>query len=392
MTSVVGIMICVGAAAGATAPDRPAPVDRDHDGLTDRVELGATAAQRPALAPLTTALARRSTRPVRLLFLGSSTTYGVGASSAGMRYVDQVVGMLQRQFPSGVDGGPPVRDLQLSVDHPDDAPGVQGANGGLGGSTAATYFGVEHEYGLRVLQPTCVVHMIGSNDLVAGVPAALFQAEVEAVIRRIDSLSSRPPCHLLLQPVRRYQVSIERWMEYREALRGVALARPRVTFVDVGAVFEEHDALGADPEDLIGSDAVHLTDAGHTLAARTVVDALALTRQGLGTGTDPHRADTDRDGIPDGREVHGYVVDQRVVPCRGRITSHIRTRTLPYERDTDGDGISDRREAEGYRLADGRVVRTDASVADTDGDGRRDGREASAAHGDPVVCRGRSAG
>jgi len=387
------VLLCVAHTAGAAAAVRPVQsVDRDRDGLTDRAEVGATAVRHPALAPLTTALSRRSTRPVRLMFLGSSTTYGVGASSAEMRYVDQVIGLLQGVFPSGPGAGSPVRDLQLSVDHPDDAPGVQGSNGGVGGATAATYFSDAHAYALRVLRPVCVVHMIGSNDAVAGVPAATYQAQVEAVIRRVDSLSSRPLCHLLLQPVRRYQVSIEQWAAYREALRRIALARPRVTFVDVGGAFEEHDALGADPEDLIGSDAVHLTDAGHTLAARTVLESLALTRRGLGTGTDPRRADTDRDGIPDGREVHGYVVDQRVVPCHDKISWHIRTRSLPYERDTDGDTIGDRREAEGYRLADGRRVRTDASAADTDGDGRSDAREAVAPHGDPVVCGGWSAG
>ncbi len=132
-----------------------------------------------------------------------------------------------------------------------------------------------------------------------------------------------------------------------------------MTFVDVGAEFEAHDALGADPDQLIGPDEVHLTDAGHALLAATLLRALGLTRRGLGTGTDPRRADTDRDGIPDKSELRSHVVLLGLVPCTGPVIHRLRTRTLPYESDTDGDGISDRRELLGYRLADGRVVRSD---------------------------------
>jgi len=256
----------------------------------------------------------------------------------------------------------------------------------LGVMAAATYFTDAHEYAVRVTQPACVIHMIGSNDSVARVPAATLVAQVEGVVRRIDAASARPPCHVLLQPVRRYQVSPAAWREYRDALQQLAAQLPRATFVDLGSTFEALDALGADPGDLIGPDAVHLTDAGHALLAETLADALHLTRRGLGTGTDPRRADTDRDGIADGREVRGYVVHQRVVTCSGAVRLRLRTTSLPYLDDTDRDAVSDRREVRGYRLADGRLVRTDPADADTDRDGRADGREAARRGGDPTTC------
>lgn len=366
------------AATGAT--------DRDRDGLSDRAELGATAVARPSLTPLTTALARRRSQPVRLLFLGSSTTYGVGASSPAARFVDQVVARLQQTFPAGHSAAPPTRGLREATDRPDEEPGVQGINGAVGGSTAATYFTDAHDYAVRVVQPACVVHMIGSNDTVARVPAATFVAQVEAVVRRIDAASARPPCHVLLQPVRRYQVSLQTWQEYGDALQQLAGRLPRTTFVDLGSTFEAHDALGADPYDLVGPDAVHLTDAGHALLARTLADALDLTRRGLGTGTDPRRPDTDRDSVADGREVRGYVVRQRVFTCSGAVRQRLRTASVPYLEDTDGDAVSDRREVRGYRLADGRLVRTDPADPDTDRDGRSDGREATRAGADPTAC------
>ena len=282
-----------------------------------------------------------------------------------------------------------MRDLQQSTDPPDDTPGVQGVNGGVGGTTAATYFSEAHEYGVGVVQPSCVMHMIGSNDAVARVPLATFRAQVEAVLRRIDVASERRPCHVLLQPVRRYQVDPVTWASYGDVLEAIAQSHPRTTYVDLGAAFEARDALGADPDGLIGPDGVHPTDAGHTLLATTLLEALDLTRRGLGTGTDPTRADTDRDGIPDRPELWSHVVLLSVVPCDGPDIRRARVRTLPYERDTDGDGLSDRRELEGYRLADARVVRSDPEDADTDGDGADDGREWLSRHGDPVTCRGR---
>lgn len=79
----------------------------------------------------------------------------------------------------------------------------------------------------------------------------------------------------------------------------------------------------------------------------------------LGHGTDPLRADTDGDGLPDGDEV----------------TLH---RTDPLRADSDGDGLSDMREF---------ALGTDPMSPDTDGDGLLDGWEA--AHGlDPLVPSG----
>ncbi|NPD06383.1 hypothetical protein HN031_17025 [Nocardioides sp. zg-1308] len=382
---VVGEVVVTG-----VSRDAAARTDRDRDGLSDRRELGASALSQPDLVPLTTALAQRGVRSVRLLFLGSSTTYGVGASTTGNRYVDQVVTRLQGAFPSGTAPAP-VRDLRRSTRRPDDSPGVQGVNGGVGGATAATYFTDAHAHAVRELQPTCVVHLIGSNDSVARVPADAYRAQVLDTIRRIDALSDRPPCHVLVRPVRRYQVGVEAWAAYGEALRGTALGLRRVAYVDAGAAFEERDALGADRADLVGADRVHLTDAGHALLAATVVEALGLSVTGLGTGTDPRDADSDGDGMADGREVRGYVVRQRVVLCSGPAVARRRTSSLPFRRDTDGDGIADLREVTGHRLLDGRTVRTDPADADTDGDGRDDGRESSARGADPTTC-GRPAG
>jgi hypothetical protein len=75
-------------------------------------------------------------------------------------------------------------------------------------------------------------------------------------------------------------------------------------------------------------------------------DGLSTTEELLGP-TDPTVADTDGDGLDDGREVHEYG-------------------TFPVESDTDGDGLTD-----GEEVARG----TDPALADTDADGLDDDAE-----------------
>ena len=64
--------------------------------------------------------------------------------------------------------------------------------------------------------------------------------------------------------------------------------------------------------------------------------------------TDPHKADTDSDGVPDGEEVHFFGSD-------------------PTKRDTDSDGLGDRQEIKQWR--------TNVRIQDTDNDGISDGME-----------------
>ncbi len=86
--------------------------------------------------------------------------------------------------------------------------------------------------------------------------------------------------------------------------------------------------------------------------------------------TDPHRKDTDRDGIRDDRED----------PDHDTLTNlgEQRSGTNPRRKDTDGDGLRDDREdADHDGLRNGVEMRsgTHPRKTDTDGDGTRDGLE-----------------
>ena len=87
--------------------------------------------------------------------------------------------------------------------------------------------------------------------------------------------------------------------------------------------------------------------------------------------TDPRSADTDGDGLADGREVNTLGTDPVLADTDGdglNDGAEVDTfHTLPTNADTDGDGLSDGDEVATYG--------TDPLRADTDGDGQPDGYE-----------------
>ncbi|WP_162794377.1 SGNH/GDSL hydrolase family protein [Nocardioides houyundeii] len=290
------------------------------------------------LDSLASGVVRSVGEPVDVAFLGSSTTYGAGATSAGNRFTDLVTARLAARRPGADASRAKVLTLDEATKTPVSRAGLRGVNAGQPGATATTYASDLTVYGLGLLQPACVVHTVGSNDAVGGVPVHEYASAVRAAVRRINRAARGwrdAPCHVLVHTARRHQVSVERWAEYGGALAGVAEAMDRVSFVDASLRFEVFDAAGSDPFDLMGADRTHLTDAGHALLADVVADALG---RGLGSDRRLRRLDHDRDGLRDLRELRGLPRPH----CLNRPCPPIRTD--PLLRDTDGDGASDGRE------------------------------------------------
>jgi hypothetical protein len=97
-------------------------------------------------------------------------------------------------------------------------------------------------------------------------------------------------------------------------------------------------------------------------------DGLSTFEELVETGTDPLVADTDGDGLRDGREVR-LGTDPRRPDTDGDGLDDVREVELgtdPANADTDDDGLDDRREVDGE---------TSATDPDTDGDWLRDGWE-----------------
>ena len=352
------------------------------------------------LAPLSAALAWRDRAPARIVFLGSSTTFGSGASQPAHSYVHRLVAMLQARYPTAGQPAPVLR-LSAGAVARSSRPGLQAFNAGIPGATSATYAGDLVLYGLARTRPSCVVHTIGTNDAALGTPVETFRANVQGTIDRIDAVLG-PVCHLLVHSFRRAKVPDSTWAGYGAALAAIAADRPRVHVADASAAFASRDAGGADPLDLVGSDQVHLTDNGHLLLAQLVGDALEA---GMGTWQQRRLLDTDEDGLRDVSEVRGSVVRQRVRPCTGGAKRLLRVSTNPLSADTDRDGMTDGTEVGGVMIGQrillphaGGVVRigwtrTNPGTPDTDRDGLSDNDERRGTTGavwgrrtDPTRC------
>ncbi len=113
-----------------------------------------------------------------------------------------------------------------------------------------------------------------------------------------------------------------------------------------------------------------LTPAVVVAATDTDHDGLPNTWERTYSLTSPSRADTDRDGLPDGREDP----DHDGLTNRQEYVAHMH----PRRADTDHDGIRDGREdtdGDGLRTAFEFLAGTSPRRADSDGDDLRDGRE-----------------
>ena len=265
--------------------DTPAVAPSWRDQFRDemlRVRDVAEAARRvvnpAALGPWWAACAKRTTQPARAVFLGSSTTAGYNATAPENRWVNRLITQMQGIYPSG-SGETAVMQLSAGSAAPPTAPGIQGFNAGIAATTSATYCQAATLYGIGVLNPTLVVHMIGSNDSVPGtffVPVEQYKANVLAAI---DSMASHR-AHLLVHTYRRFGTSVTKaqWAAYGAALREIAEERANVAFLDISGDYEQ--AYGTtDPLDLIDTDMVHQTDAGHAFMAETIALYLGLAGQ-----------------------------------------------------------------------------------------------------------------
>lgn len=230
----------------------------------------------PALGRWWAACHRAATTRPGIVFLGSSTTEGAGASTSRTRWVNRFVERLQAHHPSGAVETEVMR-LGIAPTEVPARPGIQAFNGGIWGRTSGTYCSSAHLYGIGVFDPTLVVHMIGSNDSTSGVhhvPVDEFRRNVESAVDAIG----RRRCHLFVHSFRRFEagVTAEQWAGYGRALREVATARANVAFVDLSGYGEEAQRDG-DPSQIIADDGVHPSDTGHALLADLTARALGLT-------------------------------------------------------------------------------------------------------------------
>lgn len=232
------------------------------------------------LARFHAALAIRNRRPVRIVTLGSSTTWGAAASSREREWTSILLRAFQAAYPSGIPGGEASVKKFSEAAIPNPLPGVQLINGGISATTSANYISGLTLMGIANADPDCVMHMIGSNDSVMDVSPTQFQSNLIAHLNSIDNqqnAAGHPTCHILLHTYRRWQATAEYWSEYYEALKAIEQSRDNVLLINLDPQFEKIDMYGADPYDFMSPDTVHMTDSGHALMADLIIRSLGIS-------------------------------------------------------------------------------------------------------------------
>lgn len=230
----------------------------------------------PALTTLRRRIAAARTSSVRLLALGSSTTYGMDLSDLADRWPDRLMaGLAARGVPAATTSVSPLSAAALSH-----APGALMVDGAVPGATAETML-AEYLPGLIAARasgnaPQVVLSMLGANDYWAQIPPAVFGVGLEATIDAI-STPGPPPIQVLVASYRDPATTDPHiaWSAYEDQMRAVAAADPaHRIFIDLTPWFDAVQVPGADPDGLLDSGGVHPSVAGQQMIANLILRAL----------------------------------------------------------------------------------------------------------------------
>lgn len=234
------------------------------------------------------------TSPYRVLFLGSSTTYGHNVAWPEGFSNQMVAHIVSDQIPVPAT---PVQRSTSSRNAPTGA-GFHFHNAGVGGATSATYWSAAQRTLTAAFLPRLVVHMIGSNDYSGQMSPDVYRANVERAITEVNNRSTG--CrHLLVHQFRREDVTnpAHPWTAYRDELKAIAGARDDTDFCDADRILTEEIGWSSS---YLQDDKVHANWLGNTLLARAVRNYLGLDTHdgeliyGWNIKTDTHLTDGTR--------------------------------------------------------------------------------------------------
>ncbi|WP_334137052.1 SGNH/GDSL hydrolase family protein [Corynebacterium variabile] len=210
------------------------------------------------------------TSPYRVMFLGSSTTYGHAVAWTEGFANQMVAHIVSDQIPVPAT---PIQRSTSSRSAPT-AAGFHFHNAGVGGTTSINYCGTDQKNLTAAYRPRLVIHMVGSNDYANGTAPTTYRSYIERSIGEINNRSAG--CrHLLVHQFQREDVTNPAypWTDYRDQLRSIAASRDDTDFCDANRILTEE--IGWDSS-YLQSDRVHANWFGNTLLARAVRNFLKL--------------------------------------------------------------------------------------------------------------------
>lgn len=258
------LLLAPGEADAATSTD-PSPCDL------------AALPSSPALTTLRQRLADGASDSVRMVALGSSTTYGMDLADPTQRWTDRLMADL---IADGVHGSPtvvgPLSQTALSRTQ-----GVLMVNAAVPGAMSETDL-AEYLPGLLAARatgnaPSIVFHVIGSNDYWAQVPPLVFGATLRTSLTALDAQVPRPIQVIVstYEDPARTGSSTYQWSQYGDQMRAAAAADPQHRlFIDLSPWFHSADVPGTDPDGYLDSGGVHPSAKGQAMIATLLMRAL----------------------------------------------------------------------------------------------------------------------
>ena len=200
----------------------------------------------PALARTTSVLAER--RPLRVVALGSSSTFGVGASAPDRTYPARLQQLLRDRFPTER---------------------IEVINRGKGGETVADNL-ARLDRDVLTLSPDLVIWQVGTNDALLSVSLDTVRAGLQAGITRLRAAGTDV---VLLDP-----------QTLGSPAREAAVDRVRAVLVDVAnatkvVLLPRHQLMAYwvasgqfTQASMLSPDGLHMTDASYLCLAERIAD------------------------------------------------------------------------------------------------------------------------
>jgi len=232
------------------------------------------------LATIKALVSKRDTLPVVVVSTGSSTPAGLNASTTDKRMVNLLAAAFQSAYPLTTgEPSPPTRSLsEAEAEVPLD-PGVQFVNAAISGTNSATYLTALTRPRIAALNPSIILHQVGSNDYKNGVTPATYKTNLLVSIDDLRATVAAPLLQILVHPYQRYDTFTPAypWSDYRDVLQEIAEMYPDdVAFIDISPDFYRIGIPSTDPLGLMDADKIHMTDTGHTFMADLLRERLGV--------------------------------------------------------------------------------------------------------------------
>jgi lysophospholipase L1-like esterase len=244
---IASAIAATGLAVALLAPVSGAQEGPQNPPLSPQCQAPSADIAAPAPLPnLAATLAQR--KSVKILAIGSSSTYGIGASSKSRNYPAQLTDILERTF-KGVD--------------------VETVNRGVSGEVAATT-AERLRSEVLVEHPDLVLWQLGTNDALARVPVEEFEKTVRSTIAwlREDKIDV---VLVGLQYTARFARD-ENYRAIRDALYKIASEENVLYIRRYEAMRFIAQAKNAPP--MVTSDELHLNDQGYRCMAEHIAHAV----------------------------------------------------------------------------------------------------------------------